>query len=98
MWRLEVIECLPQLLSTNFVFFLKDFMCMGVLSTCMCIMYMPSASRGQKKALNSLELELQMAVCVLEINLSSQEKQPVHLTAELSPVSGVPPPPFKGLI
>lgn len=37
--------------------------CEFCLLVCMCTMYMPGACRGQKVALDSLELELQMVVC-----------------------------------
>lgn len=37
-------------------------MCMVVLSTCMYIVFMPGAHRGQKRVLDLLELESQVIV------------------------------------
>lgn len=45
-----------------YIYFKFYFMCMVVLSTCMCIMFMPGAHRGQKRVLDLLELESQVIV------------------------------------
>lgn len=45
-----------------YIYFKFYFMCMVVLSICMCIVFMPDAHRGQKRVLDLLELESQVIV------------------------------------
>lgn len=60
---------------------------MFCLSPCMCTMYVPDVYWSQKRALDSLELVLQIvgrSKWVLGIDAASLEKQQMILTLDLS--------------
>lgn len=62
-------------------------MYMGVLPACisdLCTTYMPGASRGQKGALDVLELESQAVVMCWELSLGPLEEHSMLLTAKPS--------------
>lgn len=77
----------PQLSSISFNFKCFYFMCMFCLHVCMCIICMPFAHRGQKRASGTLELELQMVESYYvgagkwKLTCALEEK-PALLTAE----------------